>query len=194
MALNHSNEACNPCGYEHRITDRKARHTPTWQPARHSTPAQIHPPPPVKALVRGRLDWEASHHRAAARPAPLANEARGTGRPGSRAAQGSLVLARRRLRSASTVTAHWPSRSSLLAALATGLLAAAFLWPRTRLTPWTAYAPGPPWTEVHLGPPGPWKNMVGLTTSYPLALLAGVLVAALVLSRSPIPRLRHRRR
>ena len=86
------------------------------------------------------------------------------------------------------------SRSSLLAALVTGLLVAAFLWPRTRLTPWTAYTPGPPHTELHVGPPGPWRNVVGLTTSYPLALLAGVLVGGLVLSTSLIPRVRHRRR
>jgi hypothetical protein len=87
-----------------------------------------------------------------------------------------------------------PPRSSSLTALATGLLAAAFLWPRTRLTPWTAYAPGPPYTEVHLGTPGPWKNMIGLTTSYPWALLAGVLVAGLMLSGGLIPKLRHRQR
>jgi hypothetical protein len=80
-----------------------------------------------------------------------------------------------------------PLRSSLLAALATGLLAAAFLWPRSRITPWTAYAPGPPYTEVHLGPPGPWRNVVGLTTSYPLALLVGVLVAGLVVFISLMP-------
>jgi hypothetical protein len=80
------------------------------------------------------------------------------------------------------VSAHRLSRGSLLASLATGLLAAAFLWPRTRIVAWTAYAPGPPFTEVHLGPPGPWKNVVGLTTSYPLALLVGVLIASLVLS------------
>jgi hypothetical protein len=92
------------------------------------------------------------------------------------------------------VRAPWRSRSSFLTAFATGLLAAAFLWPRTRITPWTAYAPGPPYTELHLGPPGPWKNVVGLTTSYPSALLAGVLVAGSVLSRSLIPRVRHRRR
>lgn len=65
---------------------------------------------------------------------------------------------------------------------------------RTRLTPWTAYAPGPPPTDLHVGPPGPWKNVVGLNTSYPLALLAGVVVASLVLSTSLIPRARHRRR
>jgi hypothetical protein len=86
------------------------------------------------------------------------------------------------------------SRSSLLAALATGLLAAAFLWPRTRITPWTAYAPGPPYTEVHLGPSGPWRNVVGLTTSYTLALAVGAVMAGLVLSISLIPELRHRQR
>jgi ABC-type Fe3+ transport system permease subunit len=91
------------------------------------------------------------------------------------------------------VPARRPSRSSLLAALATGLLAAAFLWPRTRLRGWTAYAPGPPWTEVHLGP-RPWKNVVGLTTSYPLALFVGALVASLVLSISLIGKVRHRQR
>ena len=83
--------------------------------------------------------------------------------------------------------APWPSRGSLLAAFASGLLAAAFLWPRNRIRGWTAYAPGPPWTEIHRGPPGPWRNVVGLTTSYPLALLAGVLVAGLVLSISLMP-------
>lgn len=88
----------------------------------------------------------------------------------------------------------WRSRGWVPTALATGLLAAAFLWPRTRPTAWTAYAPGPPYTELHLGPPGPWRNVVGLTTSYPLALLAGVLVAGLVLSGSLIPRVRHRQR
>jgi hypothetical protein len=98
------------------------------------------------------------------------------------------------LRSASAVAAHWPSRSSLLAALATGLLALAFLWPRTRLTPWTAYPPGPPYAEVHLGTPGPWRNVVGLTTSYTLALSAGALIAGLVLSISLIPKVRHRQR
>ena len=90
--------------------------------------------------------------------------------------------------------AHWPSRSSLLTALATGLLAAGFLWPRTRVRTGTAYAPGPPWTEIHWGPPGTWRNVVGLTTSYPLALLVGVLVAGLVLSSSLIPRVRRRHR
>jgi hypothetical protein len=90
------------------------------------------------------------------------------------------------------VAAHRPSRSSLLAALATGLLALVFLWPRTRITPWTAYAPGPPYTEVHLGTPGTWRNVVGLTTSYTLALSAGALIAGLVLSISLIPKARHR--
>jgi hypothetical protein len=56
----------------------------------------------------------------------------------------------------------------------------------------TAYAPGPPWTEVHWGPPGPWKNVVGLTTSYTLALAVGALMAGLVLSISLIPKDRHR--
>jgi hypothetical protein len=92
------------------------------------------------------------------------------------------------------VAAHRPSRSSLLAALVTGLLASAFLWPRTRITPWTAYAPGPPYTEVHLGAPGPWRNVVGLTTSYTLALSAGVLIAGLVFSISLIPKKRRRQR
>jgi hypothetical protein len=87
-----------------------------------------------------------------------------------------------------------PWRGSLLTALASGLLAAAFLWPRSRLTPWTAYTPGPPYTEVHLGTPGPWKNVVGLRTSYMFALLAGVLVAGFVLSISLIPKGRHRHR
>jgi hypothetical protein len=90
------------------------------------------------------------------------------------------------------VRARWPSRNSLLAALATGLLASAFLWPRTRITPWTAYAPGPPYTEVHLGAPGPWRNVVGLTTSYTLALSAGLLIASSVLSISLIPKVRPR--
>ena len=90
--------------------------------------------------------------------------------------------------------ARWPSRNSLLAALATGLLASAFLWPRTRMTPWTAYAPGPPYTEVHLGTPGPWQNVAGLTTSYTFALSAGALIAGLVLSISLIPKVRHRQR
>jgi len=85
-------------------------------------------------------------------------------------------------------------RSSLLTALATGLLTAAFLWPRTRIRPWTAYAPGPPHTDLHVGPPGPWRNVVGLNTSYLLALAAGVAVASLVLSTSLVPRARHRRR
>jgi hypothetical protein len=92
------------------------------------------------------------------------------------------------------VRAPWSSRSSLLTALATGLLAAGFLWPRSRTTPWTAYAPGPPWTEMHLGPPDPWRNVVGLTTSYTLALLVGVLAAGLVLLISLIPRVRRRHR
>jgi hypothetical protein len=92
------------------------------------------------------------------------------------------------------VAAHRPSRSSLLAALATGLLASASVWPRTRITPWTAYAPGPPYTEVHLGSPGPWRNVVGLTTSYTLALSAGVLITGLVLTISLIPKARHRQR
>ena len=90
--------------------------------------------------------------------------------------------------------ARWPSRGSLIAALATGLLAVAFLWPRTQVTPWTAYAPGPPYTEIHLGPPGPWKSVVGFTTSYTFALLAGALIAGLVLSIREIPRVRHRQR
>jgi hypothetical protein len=90
------------------------------------------------------------------------------------------------------VTARWSTRSSLLAALVTGPLAAAFLWPRTRITPWTAYAPGPPYTEVHLGSPGPWRNVVGLTTSYTFALSAGALIAGLVLSISLIPKVRDR--
>ena len=92
------------------------------------------------------------------------------------------------------MAAHRPSRSSLLAVLATGLLASAFLWPRTRLTPWTAYTPGPPYAEVYLGAPGPWRNVVGLTTSYTLALSAGLVIAALVLSISLIPKVRHRQR
>jgi hypothetical protein len=92
------------------------------------------------------------------------------------------------------VKVPWRSRGSVPTALATGLLAAAFLWPRTRPTPWTAYAPGPPYTELHLGPPGPWRNVVGLSTSYLLALLAGVLVAGLVLSGSLISRVRNRQR
>jgi hypothetical protein len=92
------------------------------------------------------------------------------------------------------VTARWPSRSSLLIALATGLLAAAFLWPRTRVMTWTAYAPGPPYTEVHLGPLGPWRNVVGLTTSYMLALSAGALITGLVLSISLIRKERDRQR
>jgi hypothetical protein len=87
-----------------------------------------------------------------------------------------------------------PWRGSLLTALASGLLAAAFLWPRSRLTPWTAYTPGPPYTAVHLGTPGPWKNVVGLRTSCTFALLAGVLVAGFVLSISLIPKRRHRHR
>jgi hypothetical protein len=92
------------------------------------------------------------------------------------------------------VRAHRASRSSLLTALGTGLLAAAFLWPRTRPGTWTAYAPGPPWTEVHRGPPGPWRNVIGLTTSYPLALSAGALLAGLVLAISLIPKAGHRQR
>jgi hypothetical protein len=92
------------------------------------------------------------------------------------------------------VATHRPSRSSLLTALATGLLASVFLWPRTRITPWTAYAPGPPYTEVHLGTLSPWRNVVGLTTSYTLALSAGALIAGLVLSISLIPKVRHRQR
>ena len=87
-----------------------------------------------------------------------------------------------------------PSRSSLVAALTAGLLPAAFLWPRTRVRTGTAYAPGPPWTEVHWGPPGPWKNVIGLTTSYTLALSVGALLAGLVLSVSLIPKARHRQR
>jgi hypothetical protein len=59
------------------------------------------------------------------------------------------------------VRAPWQSRSLLRTALATGLLAAAFLWPRTRITPWTAYAPGPPYTEVHLGTPGVQRTTTG---------------------------------
>lgn len=90
--------------------------------------------------------------------------------------------------------AHWPSRGSLLTALATGLLAAACLWPRTRIVAWTAYAPGPPFTEVHLGPSGSWKNVVGLTTSYTLALLVGALIAGLVLSIALISTARQRHR
>ena len=90
--------------------------------------------------------------------------------------------------------AHWASRSSLLTALGTGLLAAAFLWPRTRLTGGTAYAPGPPWTEFHPSPPGPWTNAIGLTTSYTLALSVGALLAGLVLSISLISKAGHRQR
>ena len=78
--------------------------------------------------------------------------------------------------------ARWPWRNSLFAALVTGGAVAVFLWPRTRVTPWTAYPPGPPYTEAYLGPPGPWRNMVGLTTSYPLALAVGALIAGIVLS------------
>ena len=89
------------------------------------------------------------------------------------------------------MAAHRRPRSSLLAALATGLLASAFLWPRTRLTPWTAYPPGPPYAEVHLGTPGPWRNVVGLTTNT-LALAACAIIAGLVLSISLIPKARHR--
>jgi hypothetical protein len=89
---------------------------------------------------------------------------------------------------------HRPSGSSILAALRTGPLAAAFLWPRTPITRWTAYAPGPPYTEVHLGPPGPWRNVVVPTTSYMFALSVGAVITGLVLSISLIPELRHRQR
>jgi hypothetical protein len=92
------------------------------------------------------------------------------------------------------VRAHRPSRGSLPTALATGLLASAFLWPRTRIIAWTAYAPGPPFTELQLGPPGPWRNVVGLTTSYTFALLVGALTAGAVLSVSVISKARHRQR
>ena len=92
------------------------------------------------------------------------------------------------------MSARWPSRGSLLAALVTGLLAAAFLWPRTRTGSWTAYAPGPPSTELHLGSLGPWRNVLGLPTSYLLALLVGALAAGLVLSVSLISQARQRHR
>ena len=71
-----------------------------------------------------------------------------------------------------------PARAAT--AFAGGLLAAAFLWPRTRLTAWTAYAPGPPFTNPHLGEPH-WVNTIGLTTTYPLALLAGLVVTGALL-------------
>jgi hypothetical protein len=45
---------------------------------------------------------------------------------------------------------------------------------------------GHPWTEVHLGPPGPWTNVVGLTTGYTLAVSVGALLAGLVLAISLI--------
>ena len=89
--------------------------------------------------------------------------------------------------------APWPSPGSLANALATGLLVVAFLWPRTRVVPWTAYPPGPPHTAVYLGR-SYWFNMVGLRTSYTIALLVGALIAVLVLSISLIPKLRHRHR
>jgi hypothetical protein len=50
------------------------------------------------------------------------------------------------------------------------------------------------YTEVHLGTPGPWQNVAGLTTSYTFALSAGALIAGLVLSISLIPKVRHRQR
>jgi hypothetical protein len=64
------------------------------------------------------------------------------------------------------VRAHWPSRGSRLTAL----------------------------VEVQLGAPAPWRNVVGLTTSYTVALLVGALIAGLVLSIALISTARHRHR
>ena len=83
--------------------------------------------------------------------------------------------------------AYRPSRGSLGAALAAGVLTAAFLWPRTRAAEtWTSYSPGPPSQALHLGPPFHWENMVGLTTSYAIALLAGAALAGAVIAMSMI--------
>jgi hypothetical protein len=137
----------------------------------------------VSVLLRELGDVSLHSSRPALRAAACGGRPRPAAPP-----EGSLPTDRHPLRSASAVAAYRPSRSSLLAALVTGLLASAFLWPRTRVRTGTAYAPGPPWTEIHWGPPGPWRNVVGLTTSYPLALLVGVVVAGLVLSIGLLPR------
>jgi hypothetical protein len=50
---------------------------------------------------------------------------------------------------------------------------------------------------LHRGPPrnpGRWRNVLGLTTSYTLALSAGARIAGLVLSINLIPKARHRQR
>lgn len=80
-------------------------------------------------------------------------------------------------------------RPRVALAFAAGLLVTALLWPRTRITAWTAYAPGPPFAELHLSE-SRWVSTVGLPTTYPLALFAGLVVGAITLllirwSRAP---------